>query len=62
MLFNRIYPDDIFRLVMGFNRWTLRVAAYASLMTDDYPPFIALRLRRQENETTQIPTVARHYP
>ena len=39
LLFNRRYPPDIFKLVMGFNRWTFRVAAYASLMTDKYPPF-----------------------
>ena len=38
-LFNRPYPADIFQLVIGFNRWTLRVVAYASLMTDEYPPF-----------------------
>jgi hypothetical protein len=39
LLFTGKYPQDIFKLVIGLNRWVYRVFAYMSLMRDEYPPF-----------------------
>jgi len=39
LLFTGKYPKDIFKLVIGMNRWSYRLFAYVSLMTDAYPPF-----------------------
>jgi hypothetical protein len=39
LLFRGSYPQSLFDIVVGLQRWGYRVAGYALLLTDVYPPF-----------------------
>jgi hypothetical protein len=37
--FTGSYPQPLWDVVLGFNRWVFRVYVYAALLRDEYPPF-----------------------
>jgi hypothetical protein len=51
LLITRQYPQALFDLLIGINRWLYRVLVYVALMRDEYPPF---RLDQGQYEPSDV--------
>ena len=58
LLFTGVYSRGLFDFLMGLNRWIYRVAAYVSLMRDEYPPFHLDMGPRDPGDTPALPPAA----
>jgi Domain of unknown function (DUF4389) len=54
LLFTGRYPKGLYDLLIGINRWAIRVRAYGSLLRDDYPP-LRLDAGPREAGTSTLP-------
>ncbi|HEX7746144.1 MAG TPA: DUF4389 domain-containing protein [Micromonosporaceae bacterium] len=50
LLFTARYPRGLYDLLVGVGRWSVRVVAYVTLLTDAYPPFRLDQGAREPND------------